>query len=193
MLSTKGIERAGDRVIARRGVKAPRGHKRTIADQIGIALDLQKEFGQSLMQDREICTLLDRLDLQVEATQSAMVAAGIVKECGDCTINGKGTCCGVRTGYKYDSVLLLINLLLSRTLPPVPADINLCHFLTKRGCALKARHVICVNFVCQRLRDILPHSTLCNLQDIAGREIDTLFVLEECIKKQIGVGRLIMA
>jgi len=179
-------------VITRSGVEVPRGHKRTIADQIGIALDLQREFGQSLMQDRKICTLLDRLDLQVEATQSAMDAAGTVKECADCTITGKGTCCGVRTGYKYGSVLLLINLLLGRTLPPVSADINLCHFLTKRGCALKARHVICVNFVCQRLRDILPHSILCNVQDIAGREIDTLFVLEECIRKQIGIGQLIM-
>ena len=133
------------------------------------------------------------LDLHIEATQRAMVRAGIVKECSDCAVNGEGTCCGFRTGYKYGSVLLLINLLMGRILPPAPADTHLCHFLTKQGCALRARHVICVNFVCRRLRNVLPHNLLCNVQDIAGREIDTLFVLEERIKKEIGVATLIRA
>jgi hypothetical protein len=31
------------------------------------------------------------------------------------------------------------------------------------------------------------------VQDIAGGEIDTLFLLEECIKKKIGVATLITA
>jgi hypothetical protein len=136
------------------------------------------------MQDGEVCTLLARLDLHIEATQNAMVKAKIVKECADCAVGGEGTCCGVRTGHKCGSVLLLINLLLGRALPPAPADTNLCHFLTRQGCALRVRPVICVNFVCQRLRNVLPHNVLCNVQDIAGREIDTLFILEECIKKK---------
>ncbi len=133
---------------------------------------------------------MGRLDLHVEATQRAMAEAGIVKECADCAMNGEGTCCGVRTGYKCGSVLLLINLLLGRPLPAVPADTYLCHFLTKEGCALRARHVICVNFFCQRLRDIVPHNLLCNVQEVSGGEIDTLFVLEECIKKKIGAAGL---
>jgi hypothetical protein len=143
-----------------------------------------------LTQDKEVCTLLTLLDLHIEATQIAMVEAGIVKECRDCAVNGEGTCCGVRTGYKYDSVLLLINLLMGGIPPPAPADTHLCHFLTKHGCALRARHVICVNFVCQRLRDVVPHDVLCNIQDRAGREIDALFLLEEHIKKKIGVATL---
>jgi len=163
--------------------------ERTIADQIHTALHLQKLCGQSLMQDREVYALLGELDLHIEATQRAMARAGIVKECADCAVNGEGTCCGVRTAYKYGSVLLLINLLMGRILPSAPADAHLCHFLTKQGCALRARHVICVDFTCQRLRDALPHSSLCNVQDIAGGEIDTLFVLEERIKKEIGSPR----
>ena len=131
------------------------------------------------------------LDRHIETTQRAMVNTGIVKECADCAMTGEGTCCGVRTGYKSGSVLLLINLLLGRTLPSVPADANFCHFLVKHGCALRARHVICVNFLCQRLRDVFPHNKLCNVQEIAGREIDTLFVLEESINKKIGVATLI--
>ena len=167
--------------------------ERTIADQIRIALYLQETCGQSLMQDREVCALLGGVNLHIESTQNAMASTGIVEECADCAVNGEGTCCGVRTGYKYGSVLLLINLLLGRTLPPASTDTHLCHFLTKQGCALRARHVICVNFVCLRLRDILPHNLLCNVQDIAGGEINALFVLEECIKKKIGVATLISA
>ena len=145
------------------------------------------------MQDRTIHSMLGGLDRHIETTQRAMVSAGIVKECADCAMNGEGTCCGVRTGYKSGSVLLLINLLLGRTLPSVPADTHLCHFLTKHGCALRARHVICVNFLCQRLRDVFPHNILWNVQEIAGREIDALFVLEEFINKKIGVTTLIKA
>ena len=145
------------------------------------------------MQDGEVYALLGRLDLHIEATQNAMVRTGIGKECADCAGEGEGTCCGVRTGYKYGGILLLINLLLGKTLPTEPADINLCHFLTKQGCSLRARHVICVNFVCQRLRDVIPHTVLCNVQAIAAREIDTLFVLEECIKKKMVINTLIMA
>ncbi|MGO9379126.1 MAG: hypothetical protein ACLP29_11345 [Dissulfurispiraceae bacterium] len=146
-----------------------------------------------MIQDRDVCSLLGGLDRHIETTQRAMVNAGIVKECADCAINGEGTCCGVSTGYKSGSVLLLINLLLGRSLPFVPADAHSCHFLTKHGCALRARHVICVNFLCQRLRDVFPHNILCTVQEIAGREIDTLFVLEECINKKIGVATLIIA
>ncbi len=167
--------------------------ERTIADRIGTALYLQKMCGQSLMQDREIRTLLAQIDLHIAATQRAMVRTGIVKECCDCAVNGEGTCCGVRTGHKYGSILLLVNLLLGKTLPLESADARLCHFLTKQGCALRARHVICVNFVCQRLKDVLPHKLLCDVQNIAGGEIDTLFVLEECIKRKIGAAALISA
>ncbi len=165
-------------------------NERTIADQIGAAIRLWDLCGQSLMQDNEVRANLSELDLQIEATQRAMVNAGIVNECADCATNGQGVCCGVRTGYKSDALLLLINLLLGRTLPSVPADTYHCYFLTKHGCALRARHVICVNFICQRLRDVIPHNVLCNVQEIASREIDTLFVLEECIKKKIGVATL---
>ena len=138
------------------------------------------------MQDEEVRALLGRLDLHVGETQRAMVRTGIVQECADCAINGEGTCCGVRTGYRYGNVLLLINLLMGKSLPAAPMRENLCHFLTEQGCALRVRHVICVNFVCQRLRDVIPHNSLCILQNIAGSEIDTLFVLEERIKKKIG-------
>ncbi|HMK56869.1 MAG TPA: hypothetical protein VK448_09560, partial [Dissulfurispiraceae bacterium] len=140
--------------------------------------------------DEEVGALLQELDLRIGATQNAMSSAGIVRECADCAGNDQGTCCGVRTGYKSGSVLLLINLLLGRSLPSGPSDTSLCYFLTERGCALRARHVICVNFICQRLKDAIPHDALCKVQEIAGREIDILFTLEECVNKKMSRGAL---
>ena len=96
------------------------------------------------MQDREICALLGGLDLQIEATQGAMVRAGIVKECTDCAVNGEGTCCGVRTGHKYGSVLLLINLLLGRTLSPCASRYTPLSFSDKAGmCPESAARDLC--------------------------------------------------
>ncbi|HMK59963.1 MAG TPA: hypothetical protein VK452_02315 [Dissulfurispiraceae bacterium] len=138
-----------------------------------------------LLEDRDVNDLLHSLDLCIEATQRAMVDSGMARECADCAISEAGTCCSFRTGYKSDSVILLINLLLGRDLPTTSFDARLCYFLTEIGCVLRARHVICTNFICQRLRDTIPHETLCSVQEIAGNEIDTMFALEEAIKKKL--------
>lgn len=119
-----------------------------------------------------------------------MAAIGLVKECADCAVNGNGTCCGARTGNKCDSILLFINLLLGKSLPDRAQDSHLCYFLTKQGCALRARHVICVNYLCQRLRKTIEHEKLILLQETAGEELHALFILEEYIKKKIGLDKL---
>jgi len=156
-----------------------------VAHEVILANHLHKIFGHALLQDEKLRILLVRLDQNIEATQKEMVAAGIVKECADCAVNGDGTCCGKRTGYKYDSVLLLINLLLGRSLPFQSQDPNSCYFLTPEGCVLRARHVICVNFICPRLRKNIQHEMLVQVQEVAGEELDTLFLVEEYIKKKI--------
>lgn len=162
--------------------------KSDISQTIVLAHHLHTVFSQALLQDEDVQTLLLRLDQNIEATQKEMVAIGVVKECANCAVNGDGTCCGKRTGYKNDSILLLINLLLGETLSNKSQDPHLCYFLTKEGCVLRARHVICVNFLCQRLRKNIQHSKLIRLQKIAGEELHTLFILEEFIKKKIKQG-----
>ena len=138
-----------------------------------------------MLQDEKLQALLLRLGQQIEAAHKEMLAIGVVKECADCAVNGDETCCGKRTGYKCDSILLLINLLLGKSLPIKTQDRHFCYFLTKEGCLLSARHVICVNYLCQRLRKNIPHERLIRLQVIAGEELNTLFVVEEYIKKKI--------
>ena len=159
--------------------------KSDISHQIVLAYQLYQEFGQASLQDENLQALLLRLDQQIEAAHKEMLAIGVVKECADCAVNGDKTCCGKRTGYKCDSILLLINLLLGKSLPIKQQDHHFCYFLTKEGCLLSARHVICVNYLCQRLRKNIPHERLIRLQVIAGEELNTLFVIEEYIKKKI--------
>ena len=157
-----------------------------VANEVILANHLYKVFGHSLLRDEKVQTLLGQLDERIEATQKALVAGGIVRECADCAVNGDGTCCGKRTGYKYDSVLLLVNLLLGRSLPVQSQDPDSCYFLTREGCVLRARHVICVNFLCPRLQKNIQQDILVQLQTTAGEELDTLFLIEEHIKKKIG-------
>jgi len=157
-----------------------------VAREVRLAYHLHKIFGQSLLQDGKVRTLMVQLDQHIDATQKEIVAFGVIKECADCAVNGEGTCCGKRTGYKYDSVILLVNLLLGKTIPLKSQDPHACYFLTQGGCILRARHVICVNFLCPRLHKNIQHEMLVQLQDVAGEELDTLFLVEEYIKKKIG-------
>lgn len=156
-----------------------------ILRSISLAHLLKERYAQVLL-NSGVLPLLENLDRCIEASQNSMISAGVVTECADCALNEEGTCCGLRTGNKYDSLILLVNLLLGRSLPEKAQFPDRCYFLTDKGCALKARHVICVNFVCQRLRNSIPIAALIRLQAIAGVEIHTLFLLEENIKKIIG-------
>jgi hypothetical protein len=160
--------------------------KNNVAHEVRLAYHLHKIFCQSLLQDDKVRPLLIQLDQHIEATQKALGAGGIVSECADCAVNSDGTCCGKRTGYKYDRVILLVNLLLGKTIPRQSQDPHACYFLTQEGCMLRARHVICVNFLCPRLRKNIKQEMLIQVQEVAGKELDTLFLVEECIKKKVG-------
>jgi len=145
---------------------------------------LYQKFGKALLQDEILKALLALYTLCIENTRTKMDATGVISECTDCAISGEGTCCGQRTGYKCDRLLLLINLLLGKTLPVIVQGSGRCYFLTEQGCSLRARPVICVNFLCERLMQNIKHEKLISLQQIAGREMDTLFLIEEYLKKK---------
>lgn len=158
--------------------------KKSLLYKITKAYELHKKFGNLLLQDKDFKNLLIKLDEKIENTQKKMLEIGVVRECADCAVNGEGTCCGERTAHKCDIIVLLINLLLGINLPTCNENPHLCFFLSKHGCILRARPVICVNYICHRLRCNIPHGQLVNLQHIAGEEITTLFMIEEFIKKK---------
>ena len=92
-------------------------------------------------------------------------------------------------GDRYRPPLLLINLLLEVHLPVRPEWTDSCHFLGKMGCCLKARHVLCINYLCEKIRKMLAHEDLIRLQQIVGEEMETAFRLQERVMKIIGTDR----
>lgn len=85
----------------------------------------------------------------------------------------------------YDEVLLLINLLLGKTLPEKGYDPDSCYFLSEHGCSLRAREVICVNYLCSNIYKAIELEKIIQLQKVVGEELKTLFILKEGIKKKI--------
>ncbi|HMK50794.1 MAG TPA: hypothetical protein VK435_12125 [Thermodesulfovibrionales bacterium] len=153
--------------------------------KIASARSVYEDSGRSLLRDEKLSEMLLRLDGNIQATHDEMRATGIVNECADCAVQGEGTCCSERTGHKCDMPLLLINLLLGRSLPAEPQSRDLCYFLSNQGCVLRARPIICINFVCRRLRENIPHNVIVHLQQTAGEEMDLLFRIEEYVKLRV--------
>jgi hypothetical protein len=112
-----------------------------------------------------------------------MAEVGIVAECRRCEEEEGGSCCGSGIENRYDLELLLINLLLGASLAEHADRAKSCRFLGERGCTLVARHVLCVNYLCARLRETLSPGQLSLLQDSSGEELETEFFLHEAIKR----------
>jgi hypothetical protein len=153
-----------------------------IPAKLALARSLYQKHGEDLLNDKKLSEMLLQLDTNIGATQDEMTATGVSDECSDCALHGAGTCCSERTGHKCDTTLLLLNLLLGRSLPGKPESRDQCYFLTSHGCVLRARPIICVNFVCRRLRENIPHDVIVHLQQTAGDEMDILFRVETYIK-----------
>jgi hypothetical protein len=64
-------------------------------------------------------------------------------------------------------------------------DTTSCYLLGENGCHLRAREVICVNYLCGRIYRNIDKDKLIHLQRIAGNELNSLFVLEQYIKKRL--------
>jgi hypothetical protein len=157
----------------------------TIQEKIEQAQDLFETCGDSLRENPSIRTLLNKLQECIENTKDSMLNLGVVAECKHCEEQEGGSCCGTGIENKYDVELLLVNLLLEASLRNQQPSQNSCYFLGEKGCKLTARHVLCVNYMCQKLQKKLAREQLISLQTCAGEELDTLFILHEAIKKKI--------
>jgi|Deesub1362B_J571_1020462.scaffolds.fasta_scaffold32541_1 hypothetical protein len=146
--------------------------------KIQIAKNFYNAKGEIL--DPEVEELLSKLEQAIAESREAMEKSGITKACKKC---GELSCCGRGIENRYDVSTLLINLLMGVELSK--GDAEGCYFLTTSGCSLKAREVICVNYLCDGIYQALSHETLIEVQEICGRELDILFSLAELIKRKI--------
>ena len=157
----------------------------SIYEKIEQAHDLYGAYGDSLRQNPSIGTLLNKLQECIENTKDSMLKLGVVAECKHCEEQEGGSCCGTGIENKYDVELLLANLLLEAPLRDQQSSQNSCYFLGEKGCKLTARHVLCVNYICEKIQKKLTREELIELQTCAGEELDTLFILHEALKENI--------
>ena len=141
-----------------------------------------KSFSGTLIQDKTISVYLTRIEDAIQASHKEMGETGILDICTDCEKNEGGSCCGAGLENKYDGRLLLINLLLDVRLPRKRHDKESCFFLGEGGCLLKARHVICVNYLCKKITDQIDPHQLNALREKEGIELEILFLLNERLK-----------
>ena len=158
----------------------------TIEEKIEQARALYDAWGEILRRDGRIRDLLDQLEQRILATRQAMLTLRVVEACRRCEELEGGSCCGAGIENRYDGYQLLINLLLGVSLPDRNTYSDSCRFLQADGCSLRARHVLCVNYLCTKLEKALSQDDRIALQTLAGQELDTGFALNEAIRKKVG-------
>jgi hypothetical protein len=155
----------------------------SIRETIREARALFNAWREILTRDPGIRDLLDRAARCADASRAVMLRGGVVNACRWCEEEAGGSCCGAGIENRYKSHLLLINLLMGVALPDRRPCLDSCFFLGKQGCCLKVRHVLCVNYLCDRLRRDLDPEVLRDLQHENGVELDTVFALHEAVKR----------
>jgi len=153
-----------------------------IEEKIAWAQQCYQEFGDDLLKEKKLVDLLANLKAAVVTSRREMALTGIVEICRRCDQEEGGSCCGAGLENRYDGWLLLINLLLGVKLPKTRQQTNSCFLLGKNGCLLMARHVICINYLCKKITDLIDPHTIMDLREKESEEVNTLFMLHENIK-----------
>jgi hypothetical protein len=155
----------------------------SIEDKIKMARDLYDSWGHKLKRKPEVLDLLGKLEGCLENSREAMLELGIVETCKHCDEEEGGSCCGAGLENKFDSLLLLMNLLLGVSLPECHHRPDSCYLLSDKGCVLKARLVLCVDYLCPKIMSALSHDKVIRLQNISGDELVTGFMLYDALKR----------
>ena len=156
-----------------------------VEEKIDWAERVHCETGSRLSADPEISSLVERFAAAVKASHRMMQEAGINEICRECDQREGGSCCGKGIENRYSGVMLLINLLMERPLPHRRFDPAGCFFLGPFGCSLLARHVICINYICNKVTDSVSSEHLSCLRDCEGEELHVLFLLVETVKREL--------
>jgi hypothetical protein len=156
-----------------------------VAAKIDWANDCFDRERSRLLEDQRLGDLLEALKNAVDRSRDEMVRTGIVDCCRECEEREGGSCCGAGLEKHYSGALLLINRLLGVTLPHQRAEPSSCFFLSSTGCRLVARHVLCINYVCNKITSKISPYQLASLREAEGEEILFLFQVNERLKRLI--------
>lgn len=155
----------------------------TIQMKIQKAREIFEQHGEILRSSPGVVRLLDELESHWRSSWQVMEETGIVAFCRHCEEDEGGSCCGLGIENKYNETLLLLNLIYGVDLPDERLRSNSCFFLGDSGCVLKIRQVICVNYLCTAIQKRLSHEELVRVQQTVGFELDSVFLLQETVKR----------
>lgn len=145
-------------------------------------------WAEEIFQDTDFTHLaeeLEKLKEAIERSRTVMNEKGIFKACSEC---GDKSCCGEGIEQRFDATILILNLLLGVKLPHKREIKHGCFFLSNRGCKLKVREIICINYLCKKIYEEVEIDDIIEVQRICGEEIDLIFRLSEEIKRKIKEG-----
>ncbi len=171
-------------------------NKDSIKALIGVDYPLYKKIDNALLLyeatrteriviSQRLRNILRDYEGAVDNTWAVMRDTGVVAICTECAISDGGSCCGRGIEDRFDVSLILINLLISGDIPRERTDKEGCFFLGERGCLIRARHTICVNYICKRIETGLTAEELYCVQDAIFQETEKGFLLEETLKREI--------
>ncbi|HYA43105.1 MAG TPA: hypothetical protein VEF34_17515 [Syntrophobacteraceae bacterium] len=161
-----------------------------INQKIAIAHDLYDKWAGTLEENSAIAAQIRELSARLEDSNSFSLRSGVSQACMLCDRDEGGSCCGAGIEDRYTPELLLINLLLGATLPESRHWANSCHFLGERGCILPARDILCVNYLCSKLKKSIPPENLLQLQQVNGSQMELLFLLHDRIRNFVSQERV---
>ena len=156
-----------------------------VAAKIHWANDCFDRERSRLLEDQTLTDLLEALKNAVHRSRDEMLRTGIVDLCRECEEKEGGSCCGAGLENHYSGMLLLINRLLGATLPGRREDPSSCLFLSSSGCRLVARHVLCINYVCNKITSRIKPDQMAALRKAEGEEILLLFQVNEKLKRLV--------
>jgi len=155
----------------------------SIQEKIKLAQNFYLLWKDTIRKQSHINSLLIDLERCLRVSRESMLELKIVEICRRCDEEEGGSCCGAGMENKFDTFLLLVNLLLGVTLPTHHLRADSCYLLTDKGCTLKVRLVLCVDFLCDKILDALSVEDLLRLQKISGEELVTGFRLYDAVKQ----------
>lgn len=153
--------------------------------ETALAEDLYVKHGKELMSQFQLSELLNQYGKAILKSGEEMRNLGVSQTCSSCAREKTGGCCFEGVEEWYDSVLLLINLLLGTEIPRSRAFKGCCFFVGEHGCRLAARFSFCINYLCTEIRELLGTKSASRLLSISGEEIYLGWEIEKYLRTRL--------
>ncbi len=127
-----------------------------------------------------ICLCKD-LDNRLRGLALAFQQLGAWDVCRMCALGPKGACCFKGAEEWYETVHLLVNMIMGVDLEGIQVTEEQCPFVGEKGCILRYKNEFCLDFFCDRCKRELGMEKISNLRSLAGKTIAIGITLEHLL------------